>query len=447
MVMRTEHRVGGLKGRELRGGPRGSKALRLAAGLAAGLLASGCTNSATVQVPVFSTTQNDGGAGYYGQFVDSLPDDPGYFPVAVWHESVMDPLDVQTDRSLGINTYVELTPDSQPALARDAGSQVLSSTPGQGVNGFVLPDEVDMWGKSGEGVWTGAWPGEAPICEPVESRCGYTVLAESLEKAPDGAMVYANFGKGVTFWGDDEVGTHFTSEYADVVSADNYWFTDPNICDETEGGTRFEQPRDLSASECRLAANYGHTVEQIRGFIEPSGSKPVWGFVELGRPFSDETLPTVTPEQIRAAVWQSLIAGARGIVYFNHSFSGDCASQHVLRDCAPERNARIAETNLQIERLAEVLNSPSADDVLATAEGINARVKVHDGHFYVLAGSARAEAQTASFSLRCAGSGEIEVVDEQRTLRMSGGEFSDEFDDGNAVHLYKVPIQDCEPQR
>lgn len=414
--------------------------------LIAGLLISGCTSSSGQNTPHFATTQNDGGTGYYGQFEDSLPEDPNYFPVAVWHESVMDAQAVATDRSFGINTYVELTPDSVPQLARDAGSYVLSSTPKPGINGFVLPDEVDMWGKSGEGIWTGAWPGEAPICEPEGSRCGYTVLEESLQKAPAGAMVYANFGKGVTFWGDREVGTHFTSEYADVVSADNYWFTDPNICDKTEGGTRFDQPRDLTEAECRLAANYGHTVEQIRGYIEPAGSKPVWGFVELGRPFSDETLPTPTPEQIRAAVWQSLIAGARGIVYFNHSFSGDCASQHVLRDCAPERSAAIATTNEQIQRLAPVLNSVTVSEVLTTADGVNGLVKAHDGHFYVLAGSAQAAPQSAAFSLQCTGSGEIEVLDENRMLSMNDGQFTDEFSDGNAIHLYKVPISNCDPK-
>ena len=50
-----------------------------------------------------------------------------------------------------------------------------------------------------------------------------------------------------------------------------------------------------------------------------AGSKPVWAVVELGHPFSESDWPTITPAQVRAAVWQSLIAGARGIVYFNHS--------------------------------------------------------------------------------------------------------------------------------
>ncbi|MHA6967358.1 hypothetical protein ACX5K5_06620 [Glutamicibacter bergerei] len=411
--------------------------------LLAGSLLAGCTNAVGAPEQTFDTTVNDGGAAYYGEFADSLPDDPSYFPLAVWHESLMDAQDAVTDRSFGINTYVELTPESNPKLARDVGSYVLSGTPQPGLNGFVLPDEVDMWGKSGEGVWTGAWPGEAPICEPEESRCGYTVLAQSLEKAPAGSMVYANFGKGVTFWGDEEVGTHFTSTYADVVSADNYWFTDPNICHKTEGGTRFEEPRDLSESECRLAANYGHTVKQIRDYIQPAGSKPVWGFVELGRPFSDEELPTVTPAQIRAAVWQSLIAGARGIVYFNHSFSGQCASQHVLRDCGEENSSAVARINDQVSLLAPVLNSVTAEGVLSAEGAVNVRVKAYENHFYVLAGSAQAGKQKASFNLQCVGSTDVEVLNENRSLKATEGIFDDGFTDGNTIHIYKVPITNC----
>ncbi|UXN31293.1 hypothetical protein [Glutamicibacter sp. M10] len=269
------------------------------------------------------------------------------------------------------------------------------------------------------------------------------MLEETLAKAPAGAMVYANFGKGVTFWGDDEVGTHFTSTYADVVSADNYWYTDPNICDKTEGGTRFEEPRDLTESECRLAANYGHTVKQIRDYIQPAGSKPVWGFVELGRPFSDEKLPTVTPTQIRAAVWQSLIAGARGIVYFNHSFSGQCASQHVLRDCDEESSTAVARINNQVSLLAPVLNSDTAEGILSAEGAVNVRVKVYENHFYVLAGSAQATKQTASFNLQCVGSTDVEVLNENRTLHATEGAFADDFADGSAIHVYKMPITNC----
>ena len=55
-------------------------------------------------------------------------------------------------------------------------------------------------------------------------------------------------------------------------------------------------------------------------------------FVELGHPFTEEDWPSITPAQARAAVWSSIIHGAQGIIYFNHSFGGPCQTQHILRD-------------------------------------------------------------------------------------------------------------------
>ena len=70
----------------------------------------------------------------------------------------------------------------------------------------------------------------------------------------------------------------------------------------------------------------------MRRLVSPARSKPVWAFVEVGHPFTEDDFPAVTPAEVRAAVWQSLIAGARGIIYFNHSFGGPCQTQHALRD-------------------------------------------------------------------------------------------------------------------
>ncbi|MFP5019031.1 hypothetical protein ACKLTP_18990, partial [Paenarthrobacter ureafaciens] len=67
----------------------------------------------------------------------------------------------------------------------------------------------------------------------------------------------------------------FVNDYQDVASADNYWFTDPNICAKSEGGALNGHLRDLTDEECRLAANYGWTVERVR---ELAGKdSPVWG--------------------------------------------------------------------------------------------------------------------------------------------------------------------------
>lgn len=412
--------------------------------LSAGLLAlSGCSTAAG-NVSSLQDDQRaiDGGADYYSQFTNGLPDDTGFFPLALWHESLTDVAGVQADKSFGINTYVEVTPDSDTSLARNQDMYVLSSLPTEQQNGFVLPDEVDMWAKSGDGLWTGAWPGEAPVCEPEESRCGYTVMEQSLAKAPQGLAVYANFGKGVTFWDPDEPGKKFVNSYADIVSADNYWFTDPNICSQHEGGRRFETPRDMTAEECRLAANYGWTVERIRNLMDPEARKPVWGFVEIGLPFANGSRP-IASQEIRAAVWQSIIAGARGIVYFNHSFGGTCQSQHVLRDCGTERGNDLAAINTEVANLAAVINAPVLEGAVAVNGPTNVVAKSVGHDLYILAGSAQAAKQETEFSVSCDLQGSVEAIGEGRTIRAPGGTFTDVFADGNAIHLYKLSGASC----
>ena len=62
---------------------------------------------------------------------------------------------------------------------------------------------------------------------------------------------------------------------------------------------------------------------------------PIWGFVEVGWPFTETAAQggrQIQPAEIQAAVWHEIIAGARGIIYFNHSFGGPEQTQHVLRD-------------------------------------------------------------------------------------------------------------------
>jgi hypothetical protein len=254
-------------------------------------------------------------------------------------------------------------------------------------------------------------------------------------------MVYANYGKGVTFWETNEQAAVFINEFQDVVSADTYWFTDPFICGPSEGGAVFAAGGQLAAEKCRLAANYGWTVERLRSLVTPAMSKPVWAFVEVGHPFTEADAPNITGPEIRAAVWSSLIHGARGIVYFNHNFGGDCQTQHVLRGpCGDAVRPWVTDVNAQITRLAPVLNAPFLDNALSHGEGIDAAVKVHDGSLYVLAGSAQAGQQDAVFRLTClAGAGAaVTVLDENRTVTMADGAFSDHFADGNAVHLYRI---------
>ena len=102
----------------------------------------------------------------------------------------------------------------------------------------------------------------------------------------------------------------------------------------------------------------------------------------------------IAPAEVRAAVWHSLIAGARGVIYFNHSFGGPCLSHHVLRDvgCYAAVREMVKSVNAQIKTLAPVLNAPTVEG-WTTTPSVRAMVKWYDGRFFVFAGSTNNVAQ------------------------------------------------------
>ncbi|PYI68358.1 hypothetical protein CVV68_05965 [Arthrobacter livingstonensis] len=381
----------------------------------------------------------DGGVGYYKKFNNPLPSTMDYFPVGVWYESVVEPSDTVKDTAAGINTYVELTEDSNVNQIRQAGMSLIPSWANPLASGTLLPDEADMWGGPGTAAWTGNWPGQGDICSPAQAQCGYTIMAQHKAEAPAGNMLLANYGKGVTFWESDSQAAKFVNDYPHVISDDNYWFTDPYICGISEGGTLVSPQRQLTKDECRRASNYGWTVEKVRSLVSPKGSKPVWGFVEVGHPFTDNSAPTNTGPQIKAAVWSSIIHGARGIIYFNHNFGGTCISQHVLRDqCGTQVLPYVTAVDAQIKSLAPVLNSPFLDGAATSTGAVDTSVRVYGGNLYVLAGSAKNTNQQVTLSIKCSNATSAAVLGENRSVSVTNGVISDVFADGNAVHIYQL---------
>jgi hypothetical protein len=387
----------------------------------------------------------DGGLAYYARFSPSLPVSPDFFPIGVWLASVTSPAQVRSDHSIGLNMYVTLTDNSLFSALGRTPMYVISNQPRlhlPGTVGWYVMDEADMWAGPGTAPWTGNYPGGGPICRPKSASCGYTVEAAISSRLPhDTLFRYANYGKGVTFWETRAQAARFVTRYQDVVSADNYWFTDDDICVSSEGarwfGRRALVAGNLRSALCHLAANYGLTVRKMRALAQDR--IPVWAYVELGHPSTENNWPTITPSEVYAAVWQSLIAGARGIIYFNHSFGGKCQTDNVLRDpCYARVRAMVALIDRRITELAPVLNAPSASDILTTTGNVTVATKWANGHFYLLAGSAEPMSQTVTFRMPCVGSAAIRVLFERRTIQATGGEFHDYFANGNAIHIYEV---------
>ena len=149
----------------------------------------------------------------------------------------------------------------------------------------------------------------------------------------------------------------------------------------------------------------------------------------------------IQPDEIKAAVWQEIIAGAHGIVYFNHSFGGPEVTDNVLRDpyYAAEL-AAVTQTDALIKQLAPVLNSPFDDAFVTVNSSVRAMSKYYNGEHYVFAGSTVNGASTGPDTFTLAGitSGTADVIGENRTITITNGQFADNFADGNAIHIYHI---------
>lgn len=373
----------------------------------------------------------DGGQDFYSQFSNPLPSDPSYFPVGVWFQRVVSQGDLDLDRDVGLNLYVVLTKDSDLSQVHRNGmhailqqsdwreNQIAQSSPA--VAGWELFDEVDM--------------------EQGPSR-GYATLSAISAKLPrDGRLRYNNYGKGVMFWEADADAARFVNEFQDVVSNDTYWFTDPH--DDLAVVPRLNDGKPLTVAQIRRAANYGYSVDRMRMLDARGGRRrPVWSIIEVGWPYTETAAQgarAIAPAEVRAAVWHSIIAGARGIIYFNHSFGGPHLSHQALRDPAyADVRTAVKNTNHLIVELAPVLNAPFADGFAAADPAVRTMTKFHEGRYFVFAGSKENGPSTPTISLAGFGSGTAIVIGENRTIPISNGRFSDTFEDGNAIHIYRI---------
>ena len=372
----------------------------------------------------------DGGQDYYKQFSNSLPSDPNYFPLGVWFESVVSQADVNRDKDAGLNLYVVLTSNSNLSLVERNDMRAIlqqsewrtnqTAIKSPAVVGWALFDEIDMQQGPSQ---------------------GYTTLNNILAQLPnDGRIRYNNYGKGVMFWETNGQAQRFVDDFQQVVSDDIYWFTDPNVAGSSEGGKLLNGGQALTPAQTRRAANYGYTIDRMRALS--TTHKPIWSFVEVCWPFTETRSRFIEPAEVRAAVWHSIIAGARGIIYFNHSFGGPNQSQHCLRESAYAAvRATVKSTNELVTALAPVINAPFADGFVSAGPSVRTMAKFHDSKYYVFAGSKENAASTPTFSLSGVDSGTATVIGENRTIPIANGRFSDGFPDGNAIHIYRIDNQ------
>ncbi|MFW6058534.1 MAG: hypothetical protein ACODAQ_00045 [Phycisphaeraceae bacterium] len=188
----------------------------------------------------------------------------------------------------------------------------------------------------------------------------------------------------------------------------------------------------------------GRGVTQLR---ELAGDKPVYAWIETSKGSRwidyDEQLD-VEPRHTRAETWMALIRGATAIGYFTHRWH---PSYEQFGISEPMR-AELAELNARLTRLAPALLAAPAEreiamELQADDESIPQHFKVtrHEGHVYLFAQNIDMDERAGQARFRVEGleaGTEIEVLDEERTIRADSEAFGDAFDPLQ-VHVYRWP--------
>jgi hypothetical protein len=183
-------------------------------------------------------------------------------------------------------------------------------------------------------------------------------------------------------------------------------------------------------------------------------------FIEAGEPFTSNQWSgvTATGAMSVAEAWNAIIAGARGIQWFDHDFGGSAAgyatSSQDLIDTNPvfaSLQSAVSAFDARVEGLAPILNDPFANGYVTSvsnpnpdsedARSANVMVKYDaaSNDFYVFVAPTSNKSQTLTFTTSGGYSGPVTVQGESRTVTATNGTFSDTFSGQTAVHIYIVP--------
>ena len=424
----------------------------------------------------------DGGSNYYAVHgftyaANAGWDSPNFFPIGPWEAPIFDQNDVNTYRALNWNTFFNITANTNLSLARSNGFWIIQNAadgilPGTGAEtvGLLSADEnliasvnsVETTANSiqdGRFWWLqNPWPALVPnvSIDSLQPLTGsdYTMAQIMSQQWPTPNGTTRNFN---------------------VVSADLYWFSgskDGGVL--AEGGQIYGLPGPMTVAQGARGSNYGDMIDIERSYMT-SDPGPIFSFIEVGEPGNSPTATAadyITPPELNWAVWSSLIHGARGIIYFNDTFSGPAQASNDVettyyQTVQPGQTVsiytQIQNTDALIQQLAPVINSPFAlnyvtikdDDpqdaglpdysfgsgIDLTQGGLEVMAKDDNGQFYIFADTRDSETETniaATFTIADPNATSVTVVGENRTIPVVNGVFTDTFATAATVHIYEV---------
>jgi len=359
------------------------------------------------------------------EFVNGLPKDAGFFPIAVW---LQQPSSAANFADMGINTFIGLwRPPTEAGLAeieRHGLHLIVQQTPEaialldkRVIRGWLHVDEPDNAQPTGGG-------GHGDCIGPED-----VVQAYGKIRAVDATRpVYLNFGQAVAnprWYGRGAKCSMITpkdyytaaSRGADIVAFDIY------------PAAETRQSHVMGRLDL-----VGRGVANLKAWSPPG--QPVWAAIETTHINNPSRRPS--PQEVGSEVWMALIHGASGITYFVHEWKPSFREDGVFR--YPDTVDEIRRINAQIANLAAVLNSatvPTGVSIDAPIE-IAAMMKRHGADTYVFAVNMERRGAEARLALADVKGGRALVVGEDRFVDLNGGSIEDRFE-AYAVHIYRIP--------
>jgi hypothetical protein len=426
--------------------------------------------------------QIDGGLTYYADHgftyaVNMGWDDPSFFSIGVWAGTMRTSSDAARWEDLGLNTMVGLGPDpvlpSDLALMQSVGISYIAFSedrfafPADTPNwvGILATDEPNLFTEVSTPIATtpnaiqddrfwylnNNWYFMTPEQGGLDPIASSEEVLRTLVTTPDGTQRHIDASGTDTYW--------FAGAKANVS-----WVLGAGAEIGADGIVDSVFHRDMTRDEAARGSMYGAAVDMFRD-LQVTYPAPIAQFIETGGPYGENTTGAsyISPPELNWAVWSSLIHGAGQIIYFNHSFGGpafsfDNLAQPYYQTIQPGQTISIYDqvkaTNDMVEQLAPVLNSPFAINYVTVdgphyafgspehpLDGFEVMAKYYNGEFYIFADTTMSETQTnipATFTINDPNATSVTVVNENRTIPVTNGVFTDTFARAWTVHIYEV---------
>jgi hypothetical protein len=363
----------------------------------------------------------------FAQEAVKVKGDPAFFPIAVWAQN---PVNASAYKENGINMYISIHGGlDQEKLdhLKKAEMKVIAHQNDFGLTkldepliyGWMHGDEPDNAQRNRkENKWD-------PCRDPAVIVADYNKIKEKDPSRP----VYLNVGRGVAY-------TNWVGRGACRGKVDMYKISNNGYLKGCDIASFDIYP--VNSREEDVEGRLWYVAKGIDNLQEWSDhKKPTWCWIETTR-ISDKAKRKPTPAEVKSEVWMALIHGAKGFGYFCHSFVGKTDDAALLHDA--EMILSVKAINEQVKSLAPVMNNPDTEGYATVTAG-NGSVPVDimtkkDGKVnYIFAVAMRDGETTATFEVKSGKT--VEVLGENRTIKIKKGKFSDEFAD-YGVHLYRV---------